>query len=149
MWMTGNLHRHARLFLLLSPFRCRQSGSSASISSYPYILLYHINPLHALLHYLHESSLGSSSFPPGLQLHIRHPLSSLSTIPPLHMFKLSQLCRSYFLSSLFDLSRPSDLFISNLPILVTTNQNDSSAGSLLTPISLAHLLWSMIDAKPK
>lgn len=47
-------------------------------------------PLHVLLHYMHESSLLSSSSPPAQQLHIQHPLSSMFTVPPLHMSRQSQ-----------------------------------------------------------
>lgn len=47
-------------------------------------------PCNVPFHYIYESSLWSYTFPPAWQLHIQHLLSSVSTIPTLHMFKLSQ-----------------------------------------------------------
>lgn len=59
--------------------RFSAAAISVSISAYSSIF----NPLHVLLHHL---SLWSYTFRPVWQLHICHPLSSISTIPPLHMF---------------------------------------------------------------
>lgn len=44
-----------------------------------------------LLHYVHESPLWASFFPPLWQLHIQHLVSSVSTFPPLHVLKYLSL----------------------------------------------------------
>lgn len=58
----------------------------------PSILFYHTNPLHVVLHYIHEP-LWSFSFP------LQHPFSIISTILPLHMSYPSQPCLSNFTNS--------------------------------------------------
>lgn len=85
------------LLLLAAPCRGQHSRSSASISAYP----------------LHLPVTPTLSMSTGL-LHLRHPLSNISTIPPLRMSKLSQPCLSFFVSKLHDLSCPSDILLSNL-----------------------------------
>ncbi|KAL4008978.1 hypothetical protein ACER0C_002830 [Sarotherodon galilaeus] len=64
-------------------FRGRHSTSSASISSYPSILLCHTSPLHVLLHPSASSELFLCSSC------LAAPPSS-STLPPLHMLRPSQ-----------------------------------------------------------
>lgn len=80
-----------------APFKCHLSGSSTSV--FPRILCC-TNSLHIFLLYIHKPSS-----PPPWLLHIHNSLSSLCTVPPLHMSKLSQsLTFSANLSS-FDIFR--------------------------------------------
>lgn len=53
--------------------------------------------------HLHLTITPTPTRPPGWQLHPHHPLSNISTLPPLHTSAPSQL----------DLSRPSDGLVSN------------------------------------
>lgn len=85
------------LLFLAAPCRGQHSRSSASISAYP----------------LHLPVTPTLSMSTGL-LHLRHPLSNISTIPPLRMSKLSQPCLSFFVSKLHDPSCPYDILLSNL-----------------------------------
>lgn len=63
-----------------------------SFSSPQWIICLHLTPsyLHVVLHYVHKPSLWSSSLPPDWQLNLEHLLSSISTVPPLHVSKPSQ-----------------------------------------------------------
>lgn len=74
------------ILLLAPPFRARHSGSPATISLFPLILLFHTSSWHDFFHYIYYSFLWFSSFPNGWQCHIQHPLSA---ILPLHMSKSS------------------------------------------------------------
>lgn len=74
-------------FYIVARVRGHHSTSSATTSP---SLLHHINPLHVLHHYLLYNFLWGLS-PPYRQLRISHPLSSVCTIPPLHMSKPSPL----------------------------------------------------------
>lgn len=83
------------LLLLQHPaasFRGCHSGSIVSSSSHPI-------PKHLLLYYIHDPPLTSSSFPSACQLHLQQPLSNISTILPLHIYKPSQLCFPNFISN--------------------------------------------------
>lgn len=93
MWVLQNYVS----FFLAAPCRGQHSRSSASISAYP----------------LHLPVTPTLSMSTGV-LHLRHPLSNISTIPPLRMPKLSQPCLSFFVSKLHDPSCPSDILLSNL-----------------------------------
>lgn len=81
MWVLNYNASTTLFFFELLPLGFPTNNHLHQSHPIPSILLWHTSPLHTLLHYIHESSLYSSSFPPAFC----HPLFPLTTISPLQI----------------------------------------------------------------